>query len=235
MDEYLKVYDINVSNKFRLGANGDGGYVIGKLNGGYDCYISAGVSDEESFSRDFIKMYNLTNQNSFAFDGTITNYPYQFTKNITFYKVNISPIKDDNNANLSYFMNNFNNIFLKMDIEGAEFDWLLSLTDDNLSKFKQIAIELHDLNGDGFGCTKDKKLSCLQKLSKTHYIIHAHANNYNKIINNIPDVIELTYVRKVCFTNELQLNKSQLPIPGIDFKNSLLFPEIDLNFPPFVN
>jgi hypothetical protein len=55
----------------------------------YDCYISAGVSNEESFSRDFINKYNMTSQNSFAFDGTINNYPYEYTKNITFYKKNI--------------------------------------------------------------------------------------------------------------------------------------------------
>ena len=44
------------------GSNSDGGYV---LDGEYDCYISAGISTEESFSRDFIK------NNCYGFDGTI--------------------------------------------------------------------------------------------------------------------------------------------------------------------
>ena len=86
MENCLKVYDINSNNKFRLGSKGDGGYVIGNVPGGYDCYISAGVSDEESFTRDFIKAYNMNYTNSFAFDGTIESYPYQFTRNITFVK-----------------------------------------------------------------------------------------------------------------------------------------------------
>ena len=49
---YLKVFSFD--NKIRLGEKCDGGYVIGDISGNYDCYISAGVSNEESFSRDFI-------------------------------------------------------------------------------------------------------------------------------------------------------------------------------------
>ena len=55
--ELLKVY--NFEKKVRYGTNSDGGYVIAELDGGYDCYISAGISNEESFSRDFINKYNL--------------------------------------------------------------------------------------------------------------------------------------------------------------------------------
>ena len=57
INNYLTVYQYN--NKIRCGVNSDGGYVIADLNGYYDCYISAGVSNEESFSRDFIEKYNM--------------------------------------------------------------------------------------------------------------------------------------------------------------------------------
>ena len=82
--EYMKIY--NFPEKKRLGINSDGGYVIGILEGKYDCYISAGVSNEESFSRDFIEMYNMNKYNCAAFDGTIDNYPHHYTEKITFYK-----------------------------------------------------------------------------------------------------------------------------------------------------
>jgi uncharacterized Rossmann fold enzyme len=39
-------------------------------------------------------------------------------------------------------------------------------------------------------------MKCVRKLSKTHYIVHAHGNNNSHVHNNIPDVIELTYVNK---------------------------------------
>lgn len=51
----------------------DGGYVIGELLGNYDCYISAGIGWDESFSRDFINRYNMNKYNSYGFDGTIDN------------------------------------------------------------------------------------------------------------------------------------------------------------------
>ena len=80
--ELLKVY--NFDKKIRCGVNTDGGYVFADLDGEYDCYISAGISDEESFSRDFINKYNMNKYNSYGFDGTITNYPYNYTNKITF-------------------------------------------------------------------------------------------------------------------------------------------------------
>ena len=55
--ELFKVY--NFDKKIRFGVNGDGGYVLAELDGEYNCYISAGVSNEESFSIDFISKYNM--------------------------------------------------------------------------------------------------------------------------------------------------------------------------------
>jgi FkbM family methyltransferase len=231
MLEYLKVY--NFEEKIRLGVNGDGGYVIGNVSN-YDCYVSAGISNEESFSRDFIKKFEMNKFNSFAFDGTIDNYPYQYTKDITFIKKNISSYRSKTMANLSQLINHYNNIFLKMDIEGCEYDWLLSLTQENLNKFKQIVIEFHGINDDSWGKTYDKKIECLKAISKTHYIIHAHGNTCSGTQNNIPDVIELTYLRKNYFTENPELNTTKLPIINLDFSNSSN-PDYQLNFYPFVN
>jgi hypothetical protein len=234
--ELLQVYHFD--KKIRYGNNSDGGYVFGHLDGGYDCYISAGVSDDESFSRDFIQKYNMNEYNSFAFDGTIKGYPYHHTKNISFINKNISSFNDDNNTNLSFLMNTYNNIFLKMDIEGGEYPWLSSLCEEQLNKFKQIVIEFHGITlQNGWWCNYDynDKIKCLEKLSKTHYIIHAHGNNNGSVVNNIPDVIELTYVNKKYFTCPPPLNTRPLPIFDLDFRNNVENQEIDLNFYPFVH
>ena len=42
--ELLEVY--NFDKKVRCGVNCDGGYVFAELDGKYDCYIYAGISDE---------------------------------------------------------------------------------------------------------------------------------------------------------------------------------------------
>jgi hypothetical protein len=232
--EFLKVY--NFENKVRLGEKVDGGYVIGDILGNYDCYISAGVSDEESFSRDFINKYNMNETNSYAFDGTIKNYPYHYTNKITFIRRNIGANRNANEANLSYFTDKFNDIFLKMDIEGGEYPWLLSLNKEKLNKFKQIAFEFHCIYDNGLGIDFDSKLKCLQSLSDTHYLIHIHGNNNAPVSSDgIPYVVELTYIRKDYFSEEPELNKTPLPILGLDFPNRLDLPDYDLNFEPFVN
>jgi hypothetical protein len=229
--DLLQVYHFD--KKVRCGSNCDGGYVIAELDGDYDCYISAGISTEESFSRDFIQKYNMNEFNSFGFDGTINSYPYQFTKNIAFVQKNINSFNDTNNTNLSGLMGKYNNIFLKMDIEGGEYPWLLHLHESQLTKFKQIVIEFHGITSNYWNCNYNDKVRCLNKLSRTHYIVHAHGNN-NGPMANIPDVIELTYVNKAYFSTAPELNTTALPIPGLDFPNDSNLGDYNLNFYPFV-
>jgi hypothetical protein len=230
--DLLKVY--NFPNKSRYGINQDGGYVIANLICNYDCYISAGISNEESFSRDFINKYNFNKGNSFAFDGTINDYPYHYTDKITFLKKNISNINNEMYTDLSFLTERYDNIFLKMDIEGSEYPWILSQDIAQLNKFKQIVIEFHGITGNGWNSNYDDKIKCLEKLNKTHYIVHAHGNNNGAVINHIPDVIELTYVNKNYFTVPPELNTIPLPIRNLDFPNHILYPEIKLNIYPFV-
>ena len=233
----LTVYDIN--NKIRLGNNGDGGYVIYDIDNQqnqkniYDCYISCGVSNEESFSRDFIKKYNMNKDNSFAFDGTIEDYPYEYTKDITFFKKNIGNKNDDKTTNLDFLFERYNNIFLKMDIEGWEFEWLLQLTQDKLQKIKQIAIEVHGVNDDSWNFKQTDKIDCFNKLNEKFYLIHLHGNNNGGIQNNIPDVLELTYLNKNVLNYIPEKNKKKLP-SNLDYPNCHK-DDYQLNIPPFVN
>ncbi len=230
--DFLRVYQFD--DKKRYGVNADGGYVVANLpNESYDCYISAGISNEESFSRDFIRDYGLNETNSFGFDGTVNDYPWEYTKQISFIKKNIGPIDDDNNTNLDYLMDRFDNIFLKMDIEGGEYPWLFHMDESRLAKCKQIVLEFHGITNDGWGCSYQDKAKCLEKLSKTHYIVHAHGNNHGPTHNGVPDVIELTYVNKNYFAEAPALNTTAMPIKGLDFPNKKGHSDIALNFPPF--
>ena len=232
-NEILKVYKFD--EKIRCGSNSDGGYVLAELDGNYDCYISCGISNEESFSRDFINKYNINKNDSYGFDGTINDYPYEYTQNIQFIKKNINSFNDDNNTNLNFLTEKYNNIFLKMDIESGEYPWLLNISEDQLKKIKQIVIEFHGITNDNWGYTNIDKMNCLKKLNNTHYIIHAHGNNNGVVVNNIPDIIELTYVNKKYFNSIPELNTTPLPIPNLDFPNDLNKPDINLNMYPFVN
>jgi hypothetical protein len=237
--DLLKVYQFDT--KFRLGVNCDGGYVLGDLSGTYDLYISAGVGDEESFSRDFIAHYNMNETNSFAFDGTIDDFPYTYTNKITFIKKQIGGINNNSTTNLSFLIDKYKSIFLKMDIEAGEYPWLLSMSEEQLNNIKQIVIEIHGLWYEGqqgypedWNTSISKKIQCLEKLATTHYLIHVHGNNHSLQKDNISDVIELTYVNKNYFTTIPKFNKTPLPIKDIDFPNNPYAAEHILNFYPFV-
>ena len=259
--DLLRVYQFDTSKKIRLGVNTDGGYVIADIGGAvregdgegegvYDCYISAGVSNEESFTRDFLARYaascSLNETNCFAFDGTIAAYPTQYTDKITFFKKNIGGGAEDvepaaaagavSETNLLFLLNKYSRVFLKMDIEGGEYPWLMRMTADDLRKIKQLVIEFHGITGTGWGSSFDDKWACIKKLSETHYIVHAHGNNYSHVLSNIPDVIELTCIEKSYFSEGVPvLNHSPLPIIGLDFANCGGRRDIDLNVYPFVS
>lgn len=226
MYQYLKLY--KYKNKIRLGNQFDGGYVIAHNEKYiYDCYISCGISNEESFSRDFIIKYKINN--SFGFDGTIQNYPTEYTNNITFIKKNINSFNDENNDNLFGLIEKYDNIFLKMDIEGGEYDWLLAMDEKKLNKFSQIVIEFHNVNAE------EIVIKCLEKLNNVFYLVHAHGNNFDNIYFNIPKVIELTYINKRLVEEKLELNIEEFPIKGLDFPNNDKKKDIKLNSYPFIS
>lgn len=141
------------------------------------------------------------------------------------------------NTNLSRLIKKYNNIFLKMDIEGGEYPWLLGLNEDQLNRFKQIVIELHGITHKEYyrGSSYEDKIKVLSKLASTHYLIHAHGNNCCRTIDGIPDVIELTYINKKNLIITPELNTQSLPIENLDFPNKKNKKQINLNFYPFKN
>jgi hypothetical protein len=233
MQKALEVY--HYDKKIRKGANDDGGYVFAELDGSYDAYLSCGVSNEESFSRDFIATYSMKKENNFAFDGTIAGYPYQYTTEINFIKKNIGGNETSKTTNLRYLTDKYSNIFLKMDIEGGEYPWLLATDETTLRKFKQIVIEFHGINDNSWGCPLPSKQICLEKLANTHYLVHAHGNNYGSRTNGTPDVIELTYVNKSYFASPPELNKVPFPLASLDSPNNTAKADYPLTSYPFVS
>lgn len=97
-----------------------------------------------------------------------------------------------------------NDLVLKMDIEGAEWDLFEAMPDSTLRQFSQIVMEMHHFAGAGghpSGPLFYKKFEAiLRKLDATHQVVHVHANNNGGlgIIGGaiIYDLLELTYVRR---------------------------------------
>jgi len=236
--DYLIVYKPVDYLKIRIGTHGDGGYIICD-NIDYKLLLSCGLSDDITFEIDFLKKYNVI---CYAFDGTINKMPQDNDK-IHFIKKNISSIESITTTNMFEYINNYDDIFLKMDIETWEYSWIESLSYEQLNKIKQLVIEFHFpftyskeiFNNLSYPINVDDKIKCLQKISKTHYLIHLHPNNccgttiYNNII--VPNVFECTYIRKDLCKN---IEKNNDKIPGaLDVKNVINMDEIFLNGYPF--
>ena len=241
--DLFRVYAMD--NKFRFGDNNDGGYVLCELNTNYDCFISGGIASSDDFSYYFIEKYNIRKEDCYGVDGTVETLPGNLIGKMNFIKKNIGSNETDKITTLVGIIEKFNNVFVKMDIEGGEWEWFSCLKIEDLSKIAQLVIELHGITDsswhygltfDKFGCDKNLKVEYLRKLNKTHYLVHAHGNNADKInICGIPNVIELTYVNKKYFNKKPDLNRIPLPIKSLDYSNDRLRPDYSLNFYPFTS
>jgi hypothetical protein len=208
--------------KIRLGKDYDGGYVIHDIPDiKYEMLISGGIDNDISFEKDFCKKYKTK---CIAFDGTIEEIKDDNDKNdIIFVKKNI-----DKNNNLQDLLEKYHSIFVKMDIEGSEFEWIKSLK--NVDNIVQMVIEFH------YPSSENDEV--FKKINKDFVLVHFHANNYcgTSLVDNIviPNVFECTYLnKKYIQMNKLSLNNNILPTK-YDMKNVKEYNDCDINYPPFV-
>ena len=215
-------------SKHRVGRPNDGGYVIVNLPGTYDLFISGGINDDTSFEEHFVSLY--PDVPCYAFDGTINALPVPSQK-INFVKKNLGATNTDTLTDLHEYMRKSNDIFMKMDIEGHEYRIMPTFIQSNyIQKIKQLIIEIHtpgdiQLYPDYFKGLSDIQnehmFDLLNKINKTHTLVHFHANNGCKIqmVEGIllPHVYELTFIRNEFVTEKVR-NTDALPTK-LDMRN----------------
>jgi hypothetical protein len=73
----------------------------------------------------------------------------------------------------------------------------------------------------------------MERISKTHSLIHIHSNNHTGTFTiggkNIPDTIEMTLLLNE-YVPERNYSKASYPIPGLDHPCHKLKPDIALDF-----
>jgi hypothetical protein len=215
-------YRYDSLSKKRIGSKYDGGYVISTdVEPNYGLILSGGAGNNISFEEQLSTLYN------------IKCAIYDHSVNIKTKNTHIHHIKERLNKNCSTFfdlINKYNNIFLKLDIEGGEYEVLSCLSENQIKNFKQIVIELHN-------CYTEQSLDIVKKLFIHHTLIHIHGNNCCQLIDfhniKVPPVIELTLVRNSEIKNEIKKNTQPIPTE-LDFPNLKNRPDIQLNYYPFV-
>lgn len=183
--------EVKGNNYIRVGKNNDGGYVMVDDLKPTDYVLSMGIANDVSFEQGLqdkvlkIDMYDMSIRH---LPGLVTNG--------SFFKEKIG-------GDSAHVFNNIpkkSDAILKIDIEGGEWEFFKSLSLNQISKFRQIIVEIHWAIENPYIKVKDMPVDVLEKLNETHQLVVIHPNNYGATVKvgeiDVPQVIELTYLRK---------------------------------------
>lgn len=199
----------------RVGPDTDGGYLVyqpGKLQ--YDGFISAGVGNDVTFETNFLELHPTLHCD--VYDHTVGGLPSSHPRLHWVPKpMSSQPLRD--------FLQARKDVFFKCDIEGAEWETLSGGEGGvQLEKIKQLVVEIHGLGDEhwpwGAHATLERQCRVLDALSKSHYLVHVRGNTCSPPVPfspgcSIPEVLELTYVRKDVFPGGGQLPRNTCPFP----------------------
>ncbi|WP_294153693.1 hypothetical protein [uncultured Selenomonas sp.] len=215
----------------RVGKSHDGGYLMVPPKTGGIAY-SFGISDDVSWDAAMADYgYQI-----YMYDHTIETLPAQraefhfFREEIASNPTDLPPLYPLAHALEVNQHTDQQNMILKMDVEGAEWGFLMYTPSAILSQFDQIVIEFHDLVKPHSRERSSQMLYCLQKMQETHELVHLHANNFGCMVEMdghiYGDVLEATYVRKELISTEAD---RELSLPhALDEPNNPDMPEIRL-------
>lgn len=241
----LAVYDVEVQNqplKFvRLGRDNDGGYVVPvEAVEASDALIGYGIADDISFEREFSQRFDKP---SFGFDCGVQNIETGDSRCHFFSECigNSDHLMWDqvSSGQIHSFYDQLRRfglidkkIFIKMDIEGAEFDVM-----DDILKYAQqimgIVLEVHTPSDDPI-----KTLKLLSSLKRYFVLVHLHGTNLSinhfktKYAKNVvPTVLELTYINKKLLSS-YKISKNQKHPHPIDQRDCINIPECEFEIIP---
>lgn len=190
------------TDKVRLGNNCDGGYVFPeKCLKNSDICVSYGLGNNVTFENDIIKR----GINVIGFDmHAKRNLPWARQKTLKCYG-DFSSLEEVSKSN---------NVILKIDTEGSEWEFFNTLDPEHFSRHVScFAFELHfHMN------PKRIPISVMEKMLETHHVVHVHGNNYGHVDGMVPVAIEITLANKKNF-GDVRFDMRKYPIKDLDYSN----------------
>ena len=184
----------------RLGGNNDGGYLVPNDLSNIKYNLSPGVGRFFSFELDLLKK----NIPSYMCDASVDSISPELAGCI-FVKKNIGSINKKDQISINDWIESINldkdqNLMMQMDIEGMEYETILSLSKKNLDSFRIIIMEFHNLREIKNKFFFKTVRATFEKLLENFIICHIHPNNscgINYISNvAIPNAIEVSFIKK---------------------------------------
>ena len=225
----------------RVGNQHDGGYIIPDDPDGIDAVLSMGISDDDSFDRTF----TARSIPVFQFDPTIDAPPSQHPC-ATFHKRAFGSFNGTLHTTLDHIFEltgiAHDRVLLKTDVEGGEWYGLSLASDAALARVKVITGEFHQFEQLAEPPIYALMLNTLQKLEQHFYTVVVAVNDGCRMAQvcgiPIPNVLELTLVRKSCFpaglTPQPQLGvKHRLSTPTLPHLDEILWNPAWFLLPPY--
>jgi FkbM family methyltransferase len=225
----LAPFDINKA-KVRIGNRGDGGYILVDDLSSDQVVLSFGIGNEASFDLAMAERGHKT----YMFDHTIDVPPAQH-KNLEFVRNGISGVSKPQRSvfSLSDHLRRLDirgeNLILKMDVEGAEWESLATARPAVLGRFRQIVVEVHNLHRLGDPSMRNVVARVLGKLNQQFTLCHVHGNNFAQLnlVDGLPvlDLLELTYVRTSVVERQASrtIFPTELDYPNVPGRDCLLW------------
>jgi hypothetical protein len=183
----------------RVGGKNDGGYLLPDDLLGITKCISPGCDKNASFENDLLTKFGIP---SVIIDKDIAK-PSDLDRAHEYIEkwVGVEETCEMITLDKVMALHPDGDLILQMDIEGAEYEVLLNLSKEDLTRFRIILVEFHSLsqlkNPIFFEYVAK---SLFNKLSNTHVLVHAHPNNCLQSWEHqgliYPEVIEYSYLRK---------------------------------------
>jgi hypothetical protein len=183
----------------RLGPNGDGGYLLpDDLDGVHACF-SPGVSLISGFERDCAER----GMKVFLADGSVEGPAekhdlFKFTKKFIGVTANAEFVTLDQWVADSV-ADSSADLLLQMDIEGYEYEVLLSASQSLMNRCRIIVAEFHSLEllwSEPFFNLAGR---VFDKILQSHSCVHLHPNNHHGSVKRggieIPRIMEFTFLR----------------------------------------
>jgi len=119
-----------------------------------------------------------------------------------------------------------NEVMLKIDIEGGEYELsesLLKLINGNSEKINSVVMEFHDTRS-----RRSEFEKLVRGISSVIPIVHIHGNNCVVVApDGLPEVIEITFA-KDCESK--YSDTLSFPLAGLDFPNDKSLPDLSFSF-----
>ena len=215
----------------RLGAIGDGGYLVPDDLAGIEACFSPGVGFDSVFEKDCANR----GMKVFLADGSL-DQPSLSHELFVFTKKHIGIKTNDNFMNIddwvkSSWPDSQGDLLLQMDIEGSEYEVLLIASDDLLKRFRIIVVEFHSLNELWSKPFFNMASLVFERLLQTHTCVHNHPNNCSDSVKfediELPMVTELTFLRndRISSPSFTKFFPHPLDIDNTKYKPSLPLPK----------